>query len=173
MSRRKKGSKRRQKAIKQLAKKHRKVADTRKDFHFKTANNLLSKYDIIAVEKLNIKAMIKSRLAKSVHDAGWGNFKTILTNKAVSEAPLKEEKAGQLIVEVKPHGTSNECSNCGHKVKKTLAQRQHQCLNCNLSIGRDLNTAINIKNRAKVLIKDLLPDTSSPAIPGKSRENRS
>lgn len=68
VSRRKKGSKRRQKAIKQLAKKHRKVADTRKDFHFKTANNLLSKYDIIAVEKLNIKAMVKSRLAKSVHD---------------------------------------------------------------------------------------------------------
>ncbi|WP_287243536.1 MULTISPECIES: transposase [unclassified Okeania] len=149
VSRRKKGSKRRQKAIKQLAKKHRKVADTRKDFHFKTANNLLSKYDIIAVEKLNIKAMVKSRLAKSVHDAGWGNFKTILTNKA--------EKAGQLIVEVKPHGTSNECSNCGHKVKKTLAQRQHQCPNCNLSIGRDLNAAINIKNKAKVLIKDLLP----------------
>ncbi|GGA03871.1 transposase [Okeania sp. KiyG1] len=88
VSRRKKGYKPRQKAIKQLAKKHRKVADTRKDFHLKTANNLLSKYDIIAVEKLNIKAIVKSRLAKSVHDAGWGNFKTILTNKAVRAAPL-------------------------------------------------------------------------------------
>ena len=68
ISRRKKGSKRRQKAIKQLAKKHRKVADTRKDFHFKTANQLLSNYDIVAVEKLNIKGMAKSRLAKSIHD---------------------------------------------------------------------------------------------------------
>ncbi|MGD1713656.1 RNA-guided endonuclease InsQ/TnpB family protein [Dapis sp. BLCC M172] len=149
VSRRKKGSKRRQKAIKQLAKKHRKVADTRKDFHFKTANDLLRKYDIVAVEKLNIKGMAKSRLAKSVHDAGWGQFNTILTNKA--------EKAGQLIVEVKPHGTSVECSRCGHKVKKTLAQRQHDCPNCGLSLGRDLNAAINIKNRAKVLLKDLLP----------------
>ncbi len=53
--------------------------------------------------------MAKSRLAKSVHDAGWGQFNTILTNKAVSEAPLKEAKAGQLIVEVKPHRTSVEC----------------------------------------------------------------
>ncbi|MGD1700511.1 RNA-guided endonuclease InsQ/TnpB family protein [Dapis sp. BLCC M229] len=159
VSRRKKGSKRRQKAVKQLAKKHIKVVNTRKDFHFNTANKLLKKYDIIAVEKLNIKGMAKSRLAKSIHDAGWGQFNMILANKAVSEAPLKEAKAGQLIVEVKPHGTSTECSRCGHKVKKTLAQRQHECPNCNLSIGRDLNAAINIKNRAKVLIKDLLPPT--------------
>ncbi|WP_293159194.1 transposase [Okeania sp. SIO2C9] len=151
VSRRKKGSKRRQKAIKQLAKKHRKVADTRKDFHFKTANNLLSNYDIVAVEKLNIKGMAKSKLAKSVHDAGWGQFNQILTDKA--------GRAGQLIVKVKPHGTSTECSNCGHKVKKTLAQRKHNCPQCNLSIGRDLNAAINIKNRAKALIKNLLPTT--------------
>ncbi|NEO52157.1 MAG: IS200/IS605 family element transposase accessory protein TnpB [Okeania sp. SIO3B5] len=148
VSRRKKGSKGRLKAIKQLAKKHNKVADTRKDFHHKTANQLLSKYDIIAVEKLNIKGMIKSRLAKSVHDAGWGNFKTILTSKA--------ERAGQLVAEVKPHGTSTECSRCGHKVKKLLGQRQHNCSKCNLSIGRDLNAAINIKNRAEVLVKDLI-----------------
>ncbi len=102
--------------------------------------------------------MAKSRLAQSVHDAAWGNFKAILTNKAVSlrdmksEAPLKEAKAGQLIVEVKPHGTSTECSRCGHKVKKTLAQRQHDCPKCNLSIGRDYNAAINIKNRAVRLV---------------------
>ena len=152
VSRRKKSSKRRTKAIKQLAKKHRKVADIRKDFHFKTANQLLSNYDIVAVEKLNIKGMAKSRLAKSVHDAGWGQLNQILTNKAVSAAPLKEARAGQLIVKVKPHGTSTECSNCGHKVKKTLAQRQHDCPKCNLSIGRDLNAAINIKNRAVRLV---------------------
>ncbi|MCL2927562.1 MAG: transposase [Trichodesmium sp. St16_bin4-tuft] len=150
VSRRKKGYKRRQKVIKKLAKKHRKVADTRKHFPLKTANNLLSKYDIIAVEKLNIKDLAKSRLAKSIYDdAGWGNFQTILTNKA--------EKAGQLVVEIKPHVTSTECSNCGHKVKKTLAQKQYQFLNCNLLIVRDLNAPINIKNKAKVLIKDLLP----------------
>ena len=82
VSRRKKGSKRRQKAIKQLAKKHRKVADTRKDFYHKTANQLLFKSDVIAVEKLNIKGMARSRMAKSVHDAAWGNFKALLTRQS-------------------------------------------------------------------------------------------
>ena len=61
-----------------------------------------------------------------------------------------------------------ECSNCGHQVKKTLAQRQHQFPNCNLSIGRDLNTAINIKNRAKVLIKYLLPQIKLKSYKGLS-----
>ncbi|NEP78941.1 MAG: transposase [Okeania sp. SIO3C4] len=52
-------------------------------------------------------------MAKSVHDAGWGQFKTTLTNKTVSAAPPQEARAGQLIVEVKPHGTTVECSRCG------------------------------------------------------------
>jgi putative transposase len=82
VSRRKKGSNRRKKAIKKLGIQHKKVADTRKDFHFKTANNLLRKYDVVAVEKLNIKGLAKSRLAKSVNDVGWGQFISILTVKA-------------------------------------------------------------------------------------------
>ncbi len=139
VSRRKKGSNRRQKAIKKLGIKHKKVADTRNDFHFKTANQLLKKYDVIAVEKLNIKGLARTRLAKSIHDAGWGQFISILTNKA--------ENAGLLVIPVKPHGTSQECSNCGHKVKKTLSQRIHNCPVCHTSICRDLNAAINIKNR--------------------------
>ncbi|MFM6308131.1 MAG: RNA-guided endonuclease InsQ/TnpB family protein, partial [Dolichospermum sp.] len=65
VSRRKKGSNRRKKAIKKLGIQHKKVSDTRKDFHFKTANNLLKKYDVVAVEKLNIKGLARTRLAKS------------------------------------------------------------------------------------------------------------
>ena len=84
VSRRKKGSKRRQKAVKQLGKCHKKVADKRKDFHFKTANNLLNKYDVVAVEGLNVKGLARTILAKSVLDAGWSNFLSILTNKAVN-----------------------------------------------------------------------------------------
>ena len=86
VSRRKKGSNRKKKAIKQLGLKHKKVADARKYFHFKTAKKLLSKYDVIAVEKLNVKGLAKTRLAKSIHDAGWGQFLSILKNKAVSGA---------------------------------------------------------------------------------------
>ena len=139
VSRRVKGSNRRKKAVQKLSKQHKKVADTRKDFHFKTANELLKKYDVVAVEKLNIKGLARTRLAKSIHDAGWGQFQTILTNKAAN--------AGLLVIRVKPHGTSQECSNCGHKVKKPLSQRMHNCPVCHTSLCRDLNAAINIRNR--------------------------
>jgi putative transposase len=73
VSRRKKGSNRRQKAVKQLGKCHKKVADKRKDFHFKTANYLLKKYDVVAVEDLNVKGLARTKLAKSVLDAGWSS----------------------------------------------------------------------------------------------------
>ncbi|MEH2026095.1 RNA-guided endonuclease InsQ/TnpB family protein [Nostoc sp.] len=139
VSRRKKGSNRRKKAIKQLGIKHKKVADTRKDFHFKTAKILLDKYDVIAVEKLNIKGLAKTWLAKSINDAGWRQFITILSNKA--------ENAGLKVIAVNPNGTSQECSSCGTKVKKTLSQRIHNCHACKTSICRDLNASINIKNR--------------------------
>jgi putative transposase len=140
VSRRKKGSNGRLKAIKQLGKQHKKVADKRKDFHFKTANWLLSKYDVVAHEELNVKGLARTRLAKSVLDAGWSSFLSILTNKA--------ENAGLLIVPVSAHNTSQDCSNCGEKVPKKLHIRWHDCPHCGCSLDRDLNAAINIKNRA-------------------------
>lgn len=139
VSRRNKGSNRRKKAIQKLGKQHKKVADTRKDFHFKTANTLLNNYDVVAVEKLNIKGLAVGRLAKSVNDAGWGQFISILSNKA--------ENAGLKVIAVNPNGTSQECSNCGTKVKKPLSQRMHNCPVCYASLCRDLNASINIKNR--------------------------
>ncbi|NER94690.1 MAG: transposase, partial [Symploca sp. SIO1B1] len=134
VSRRKKGGSRRLKAIKLLAKQHKKVADKRKDFHFKTANQLLSKYDVIAHEDLNIKGLARTKLAKSVLDAGWSNFLSILTNKA--------EKAGLLVVPVSAHNTSLDCSSCGEKVPKKLHIRWHNCPHCGCSLDRDHNAAI-------------------------------
>jgi putative transposase len=145
VSRRNIGSKRRQKAIIKLGKQHKKVADTRKDFHFKTANNLLKKYDIVAVEKLNIKGLAKTRLAKSINDAGWGQFISILT--------VKAENAGLKVIAVLPFGTSQECSNCGTKVIKPLSERTHNCPNCQVSLCRDLNASINIKARGTHALK--------------------
>ncbi|AOY82921.1 transposase [Moorena producens JHB] len=141
VSRRKKGGKNRLKAVKQLGKQHKKVADKRKDFHFKTANYLLSKYDVIAHEKLNVKGLAKSRLAKSVLDAGWSSFLTILISKALN--------AGLLTVPVSPKNTSQNCSNCGKKVPKKLHVRWHDCPDCGCSLDRDHNAAINIRNRAE------------------------
>ncbi|WP_424103564.1 RNA-guided endonuclease InsQ/TnpB family protein [Moorena producens] len=140
VSRRKKGGNNRLKAITQLARQHKKVADKRKDFHFKTANYLLSKYDVIAHEKLNVKGLAKSRLAKSVLDAGWVSFLTILASKA--------ENAGLLAIPVSAMNTSQNCSNCGKKVPKKLHIRWHNCSHCGCSLDRDHNAAINIRNRA-------------------------
>ncbi|WP_416211640.1 RNA-guided endonuclease InsQ/TnpB family protein [Nostoc sp. DedQUE12b] len=140
ISRRKKGSSRCKKAIKQVAKQHKKVADKRKDFHFKTANNLLKKYDVVVHEDLNVKGLSRSMLAKSVYDAGWSSFLSILTTKA--------ENAGLLVIAVNPSGTSQDCSKCGVKVPKKLHERWHDCPNCKCSLDRDHNAALNIKNRA-------------------------
>lgn len=141
LSRRQKGSNRRAKAAKQVALQHKKVTDKRKDFHYKTVKSLLNKYDVIAHEDLNIKGLAKTKLAKSVLDAGWGSFIEKLTSKA--------ESAGLLVVPVNPNGTSQDCSNCGVKVPKKLHQRWHKCLGCGCSLNRDHNAAINIKNRAE------------------------
>lgn len=140
VSRRKKGSNRRLKAIKSLGKQHKKVADKKKDFHYKTANSLLRKYDVIAHEDLNVKDLARTNKAKSIHDAGWSNFLSILANKA--------EKAGLLVIRVSAYNTSQNCSSCGVKVPKELSERWHTCA-CGCSLGRDHNAAINIKNRAE------------------------
>ncbi len=140
VTRKQRGSKNRLKAIKRLAKLHQRIANKRKDFHFKTANQLLGKNEVIAIENLNIEGLAKSRLGLSVNDAGWGQFISILKAQAA--------KAGQLIIEVNPNGTTQECSNCGVKVPKELKDRVHSCPHCQLTIDRDLNAAINIKYRA-------------------------
>jgi putative transposase len=140
LSRKKKGSNRRQKAIKRVAKAHLKVANQRKDFHYKTAKKLLQRGKHVAHEKLNIKGLAKSRLAKSVNDAGWGQFLQILS--------IKAERAGLLTIAVNPNGTSQDCSGCGTKVLKQLKDRLHACPECGLIIDRDHNAAINIKHRA-------------------------
>jgi putative transposase len=140
LSRKKKGSNRRKKAIKRVSKAHLKVANQRKDFHYKTAKKLLNKGKNIGHEALNIKGIARTRMAKSTHDAGWGTFLQILA--------IKAERAGLLAIAVNPNGTTQDCSNCGQKVPKTIRDRWHSCPHCGLDKGRDHNAAINIKQRA-------------------------
>ncbi|NEO82350.1 transposase [Moorena sp. SIO4G3] len=140
VSRSKKGSANRKKAVVKLGKAHKKVADTRKDFHFKTAKNLLDNHDLVAHEKLNIKGLARTRMAKSLLDAGWGQFLSILSVKALN--------AGLLTVAVNPKNTSQNCSNCGKKVPKKLKDRIHSCPNCGYTADRDVNAAKNILNLA-------------------------
>lgn len=128
-----KGTHRRQKAGKKLSRHYQKVARQRKDFHFKVANQLLSKYDVIAHEALSIKGLAKTRLSKSILDAGWGEFIGIVT--------VKAERAGRLTVAVNPNGTTQNCSGCGVKVPKTLKDRWHSCSCCGLELDKDLNAS--------------------------------
>ena len=140
VSRKEKDSNRRRKAVKRLAKYHQKIARQRKDFHYKTAKQLLDKYDVIGFEDLNIKRLVRTRMAKSILDAGWRQFLDILSCKA--------ESAGKLAIAVNPNGTTQNCSNCGTHVPKTLSDRWHSCLICGLELDRDINAAINVKNLA-------------------------
>jgi putative transposase len=139
LSRKKKGSNRRKKALRRVAKAHLKVANQRKDFHYKTAKLLLNKGKNIGHEALNIKGIARTRMAKSTHDAGWGQFLQILT--------IKAERAGLMAIAVNPNGTTQDCSNCGQKVPKTIRDRWHSCPHCGLELDRDHNAAINIKQR--------------------------
>ncbi|HEU4785358.1 MAG TPA: transposase [Ktedonobacterales bacterium] len=137
VSRRKKGSRRRRKAVKWLARKHQKVQRQRTDFHHKTALSLLRTYDVIYVEDLQVRPMVRNHhLAKSISDAGWAAFRTILTSKAVY--------AGKWVVAVPAQYTSQDCSGCGERVPKSLSVRTHICPSCGLMIDRDENAARNI-----------------------------
>ncbi|MFP4298199.1 MAG: RNA-guided endonuclease InsQ/TnpB family protein, partial [Spirulinaceae cyanobacterium] len=135
-----KGSKNYQKQRNKIALIHQRIQRQRKDFHYKTANKLTRCYDLIVVEDLNIKGLARTRLAKSILDAAWGQFITILEAVAV--------KCGVRVVKVNPHRTSQDCSGCGTKVPKALSVRTHECPKCGLTIDRDQNAAVNILHRA-------------------------
>jgi putative transposase len=142
VSRRVKGSKRRKKAVRLLAKKHLKVKRQRRDFHFKEALKIVAQYQSIKVEDLNIRGMVKNhRLAKSISDAGWGQFIMIIINKA--------EEAGRSVIKVNPSYTSQECSRCGNRNRITLATRIYRCARCELVIHRDRNGAKRIEQKGR------------------------
>ncbi len=98
---------------------------------------------MIAVEKLNIKGLARTRLAKSIHDAGWNQF--------LSQLVIKAGNAGRLVVAANPAGTSQTCPDCGAIKKKNLSERIHSCA-CGLECHRDHASARVILARALVSI---------------------
>jgi putative transposase len=137
VSRRTKGSHRRRKALQLLAKAHQHVQRQRRDFHHKTALALLRQYDTIYFEDLQVRTLVRNRhLAKSISDAGWAAFRTLLTSKAAY--------AGKWVVAVPAQYTSQDCSGCGERVAKSLSVRTHVCPSCGLILDRDENAARNI-----------------------------
>lgn len=139
LSRKQKGSANYRKQANRVARVHQRVRRQRQDFHYKTAHKLVKKYDLIAVEDLNIKGLARTNLAKSILDVAWGKFITILEAVAV--------KRGVRVVKVNPYGTSQDCSGCGIKVPKDLSIRTHECPKCSTVLDRDVNAALNILER--------------------------
>lgn len=136
LSRKKKGSNNREKQKKRLAKLHEKVANQRRDYLHKISYNIVKNNDIICIEDLQVKNMMKNhKLAKSIANAGWRMLDKYLQYKA--------EKERKIFVKVKPAYTSQRCSRCGKIVEKDLSVRVHKC-ECGLEIDRDVNAAINI-----------------------------
>lgn len=134
LSQRKRGSDRRNKARVLVAKTHEKVFNQRKDFHFKTARQILKENDVVYIEKLNHWNTWRN-LNRSMRDVAWFQFFNILSFKAV--------EAGRKVIEVPPKNTSQTCSSCGQIVEKDISVRIHKCL-CGLEIDRDWNAALNI-----------------------------
>ena len=155
LSRKKRGSTRRRKAVKQVGKVHRKIANQRKDFLHKASRQLVNAYGTIVFEELQPANMsrrpkpkqdetgkylpngaaAKGGLNKSIVDAGWAMFQQFCTYKA--------ENAGRAVLFVNPKYTSQVCSGCGTVKKKELSERWHSC-ECGTELDRDHNAALNI-----------------------------
>jgi putative transposase len=137
LSKQKKGTPERRKALKVVQHNHERIANKREDFVQKVSLNLIKSYDFISFEDLNVKGMIKNHcLAKHIADVAW--------NKLISITTYKAEWAGKKVELVNPRNTSQMCSSCGKIVKKELSERTHSCPFCGLILDRDHNAAINI-----------------------------
>jgi putative transposase len=125
------------KARKRLGRTHLKIQRQRKDWAIKQARCVVHSNDVIVYEDLKVSNMVKNHhLAKSISDASWYQFTQWLDyyGKIWDKA----------VVAVSPNYTSQDCSSCGHRVKKSLSTRTHSCPSCGIEICRDTNAAINI-----------------------------
>ena len=139
VSKKQKGSKNREKSRVKLLKAYKKVTNQRKNFCNQVSSTIVKNNDLIAIENLNVKNMIKNpRLSKSISDVSWGRF--------IFALKWQAHKRGKQLVEINRwYPSSKTCSNCGqHKADLKLSDRLYVCPDCGFEIDRDLNAAINI-----------------------------
>ncbi|WP_405563321.1 transposase [Streptomyces phaeochromogenes] len=146
LSRKQKGSKNREKARLTVARAHAKVTDARREFHHQLSTRLIYENQGIAVEDLSVAGLARTRLAKSVHDAGWSSFISMLEYKAV--------RYGRILVKVgRFTPTSQVCSTCGVKDgPKPLSVREWTCTACHTVHDRDHNAALNVQQAAGLAV---------------------
>ncbi|WP_443041627.1 RNA-guided endonuclease InsQ/TnpB family protein [Streptomyces sp. B21-083] len=175
LSRKRKGSKNREKARLKVARAHAAVADARNEFHHQLSTTLIRENQAVAVEDLAVSGLARTRLAKSVHDAGWAQFVGMLEYKA--------KRYGRTFVRIgRFEPTSQVCSACGHRDgPKPLQVREWTCPACSTVHDRDHNAAINVKQAAGLaatacgapvgpgLVPAQREETGSHGIPTESR----
>jgi len=133
------------KARKRLSKIHLKVSRQRKDWAIKQARCVVAFNDVVVYENLKIANMVKNHnLAKSISDAGWYQY--------IQWLDYYGKIWDKVVIAVNPAYTSQDCSNCGHRAKKTLSTRTHSCPNCKVEICRDTNAALNILKKGMNMI---------------------
>lgn len=138
LSRKAKGSANRDKARRQVAAQHRKVRETRLDHHHKLALRLIRENQAVAVEGLSVAGLARTRMAKSIHDAGWSTLLRLLAEKS-------EAHGRQVVVIDRWLPTSQVCSVCGvQDGPKPLSVRLWRCQGCGAWLDRDYNAAVNI-----------------------------
>ncbi|MGF1539234.1 MAG: RNA-guided endonuclease InsQ/TnpB family protein, partial [Pleurocapsa sp.] len=141
-----KGSNNWLKLQKKIARLHEKVANTRRDWHFKLANELVQSADNIFVEDINFNSWSKGLFCKQSLDSGIGGFiNTVL--------PYVAWKQGKFYLKVDKNGTSQECCKCqAHTGKKELGQRVHHCEDCGHTESRDTCSAKVIQYRGEIAV---------------------
>jgi putative transposase len=146
LSRKQKGSRNRDRARVKVARAHARVADARRDFHHQLSTALIRENQAVAVEDLAVKALGRTRLAKSVHDAGWAGFVAMLEYKA--------RRYGREFHQVgRFEPTSQTCSACGVKDgPKPLRVRVWRCGVCGTWLDRDVNAAVNVARAAGLAV---------------------
>ncbi|WP_129837765.1 RNA-guided endonuclease TnpB family protein [Streptomyces sp. RFCAC02] len=146
LSRKQKGSANRGKARVKVARAHARVADARREFHHQLSTKLIRENQAVAVEDLSVKGLARTRLAKSVHDAGWSAFVSMLEYKAA--------RHGRTFVRIgRFEPTSQVCSVCGVKDgPKPLSVREWTCGECGAVLDRDINAAVNVAKAAGLAV---------------------
>ena len=141
LSRKQQGSNNWEKQRLRVAECHQRVRRKRHDFLHKLSNYYATEYDLVAVEDLNVKLMLKSAgNSQNTASAAWNTFTTLLEYKC--------EREGTHFVEVEPAGTTKECASCGVESDKPLWVREHSCPACGFEMDRNANSAINILSRS-------------------------
>ena len=167
LSRTQRGSNNRRKAREVVANRHRKIANQRRDFHHQVARRLVKEYDVLVVEDLTVTNMTtrarakpdpnhpgqflpnggsaKTGLTRSINDAGWAQFRSILEAKA--------EEAGRTVMSVNPRCTSQTCHKCGHaELGNRISQAAFRCRRCGHEAHADINAARNILRAGLALL---------------------